>query len=125
MGQRLRVKCWSNGSTRPTGAGYGVRLSPTDRDRHFDRDWQEVVVDLEGTRHIARVPLSASFWRGCPELRSAAIGRWLLDKGLAPWPTGSPPALWLEITGPQTLQLSQSTQASIDADPVGRPRRRA
>ncbi len=39
--------------------------------------------------------LSESFWRDCSELRSAAVGRWLLAAGLAPWPRGAPPVLEL------------------------------
>jgi hypothetical protein len=46
------------------------------------------------------VSLLKSFWRSCPELRSAAIGRWLLRNHLAPWPRGLPPALVLRhVTG--------------------------
>jgi hypothetical protein len=29
-----------------------------------------------------------SFWRSCSEFRNTNIGRWLLDRGLAPWPKG-------------------------------------
>src|SRR5205823_1972956 len=48
-----------------------------------------VVIDLEDGQS-ARVALSSSFWRSCSELRSATIGRRLLDRGAAPWPRISP-----------------------------------
>lgn len=51
------------------------------------------------------VPLSRSFWRSCPELRSAAIGQWLLRNGLAPWPRGAPPAVVLSPAGTRRFQL--------------------
>jgi len=73
----MRVTGWSNGQPLPTGAGYGVRLSDHDRDDHFDHGWHQVVVILDEGESVS-VPLSKSFWRSCPELRSAAIGRWLL-----------------------------------------------
>jgi hypothetical protein len=86
----MRVIGWSNGQPRPAGAGYGVRLSDHDRDDYFDPGWYEVVVNLDQGESVS-VPLSKSFWRSCPELRSAAIGRWLLRNRLVPWPRGLPP----------------------------------
>jgi hypothetical protein len=90
----IRVKAWSNGRPLPTGAGYGLRLSDRDRDKYFDPGWAEVIIDLD---HGEKVPvsLSDSFWRSCSELRSAAIGRWLLLNGLAPWSRGRPPTVLL------------------------------
>ena len=32
---RMEVRAWSNGRPLRTGAGYGVRLSANDRDKHF------------------------------------------------------------------------------------------
>lgn len=90
----MRVVGWSNGQPLPTGAGYGVRLSGHDRDEYFDPGWHEVIVDLDHGE-VARVSLSKSFWRSCSELRSAAIGRWLLQQRPAPWPRGEPPAIML------------------------------
>jgi hypothetical protein len=54
------VRAWSNGSPLRTGAGYGVRLSGRDRDKHFDPAWREVIVDLDGGESIS-VSLSESF----------------------------------------------------------------
>jgi hypothetical protein len=95
----VRVKAWSNGSARPSGAGYGLRVSLSDRDEFFDERWDSVEVDL-GEYGRAAVPLSASFWGTCTELRSAAIGRWLIGHHLAPWRRGTPPTVELEhVTG--------------------------
>jgi hypothetical protein len=70
----VRVRAWSNGQPRATGAAYGIRLPASDRDRVFDPGWTEVAIALDGN-DLARMPLSGSFWRSCPELRSADIGR--------------------------------------------------
>jgi hypothetical protein len=80
---RMYVTAWSNGRPLRTGAGYGIRLSVGDRDLFFDPHWSDVSVDFADGEPVL-VPLSRSFWRSCPELRSAAIGRWLLRNGLAP-----------------------------------------
>jgi hypothetical protein len=90
----IRVTAWSNGHPLPTGAGYGVRLSDRDRDKYFDPGWDEVIIDLDQGEKVP-VSLSHSFWRSCSELRSAAIGRWLLRNGLAPWSRRSPPTMLL------------------------------
>ena len=51
------------------------------------------------------VRLSASFWRGCTELRNVKIGKWMLEQGLAPWPKGDPPKLKLEPIGNRRFRL--------------------
>ena len=88
----ITVRAWSNGRPLHTGAGYGVRLSDHDRDQYFDPEWHEVIVELDRGETVS-VPLSNSFWGSCPELRSAAIGRWLQHNGVAPWALGAPPAV--------------------------------
>ena len=90
----MRARGWSNGSPLPSGAGYGVRMSSTDRDLYFEPDWSCVEVAL-GSGDFVKVPVTKSFWRKCTELRSTAIGQWLLTPGLAPWPRGAPPRLEL------------------------------
>jgi hypothetical protein len=82
---------WHNGGPIAAPAGYGLAISKADRDRYFHPDWREVVLDLGAFEVI--IPLSASFWRDCPELRSADIGAWLLEAGAAPWPRRSPPGV--------------------------------
>lgn len=95
---------WSNGAPLVTGAGYGVRISRADRDLYFDPSWSQIVVELGSRRTTVR--LSESFWRNCHELRSAAIGRWLLDNDLATWPAGEPPVVDVQPVGERTFRLS-------------------
>jgi hypothetical protein len=105
----MYVTAWSNGQPTSSGAGYGVRISETDRDQYFDRRWSEALVDL-GDDVRAVVPLSASFWERCSELRSAAIGRWLLGHQLAPWPPGHPPRFILRHVAENRFELKQQAQ---------------
>lgn len=119
----MRVIGWRNGQPLLTGAGYGVRLSHHDRDDYFDPGWHEVVVNLDQGETVS-VSLSKSFWRSCPELRSAAIGRWLLRNHLAPWPRGLPPALVLRyVTGNRfELHTSQGARSEPRSRRPGMPR---
>lgn len=85
------VSGWNNGSpNNRTGAGYGIRLSKKDRDKYFRREWKIVEIELESDG-VVRVELSNSFWRNCTELRSSKIGKWMLDRGHAPWSKDNPP----------------------------------
>jgi len=93
----MRATGWHGGSaTAKDPAGYGIKFTESDRDRHFRPDWDEVTLELDGGPPVA-VSLSPSFWRSCSELRSAEIGRWLLDQGAAPWPTGNPPRIAVNV----------------------------
>lgn len=84
------ASAWSNGSPSRTGAGYGLKFTDEDRDRHFDRHWKTVVLELDGAQTVT-ASVSEAFWRKCAELRAAGFGRWLMANGAAPWPKGSPP----------------------------------
>ena len=86
----MRATGWHGGGSPTDPAGYGIKFSDVDRDRYFNPDWDHVVLELEGAEP-ATVRLSPSFWRRCSELRSANIGRWLLDQSAAPWAKGAPP----------------------------------
>lgn len=88
-----------------TGSGYGVRIAIQDRDAYFRRRWSHVILRLEGGDTM-RVSLSPFFWRRCSELRSAEIGRWMLENCVAPWTKGSPPRLRLEPIGEAGFRLS-------------------
>lgn len=100
----MRARGWNNGHPLDSGAGYGLRISAGDRDRFFDRGWNRVVVDLDDDGS-AEVSLSPSFWRTCVELRSAEVGRWLLRRGLAPWPNGDPPTILLDPLGGNRFKI--------------------
>lgn len=104
----MRGRGWSNGSPSPSGAGYGIAISTSDRDRHFSRDLRTVTLMLENGPTVT-VSLSDSFWRKCSEFRSAEIGRWLIGRGLAPWPKGKPPRLELEVVEPGLLHVRSSS----------------
>lgn len=100
------VSGWNSGSpNNATGTGYGIRLLRRDRDEYSDPEWGSVTIELEELG-ATEVNLAPSFWRGCAEFREAAIGRWLLDRGLAPWPKGKPPRLGLEPMGHRRFRLS-------------------
>jgi hypothetical protein len=100
----MRVTAWNNGQHTPSGTGYGLRLDLGDRDRVFQRTWANVTLDLPNGVTGLLVKLSGSFWRDCPELRSAEIGRWLIASGHRRWPRGSPPAFALTQLPRQPLQ---------------------
>ena len=91
----MKVIAWNNGDYSPTGAGYGLRLDPSDRDRIFDRSWKEVKLDVPTGAKSVAIKLAPSFWRDCPEVRNREIGKWLIASGHARWPRGSPPAFEL------------------------------
>jgi hypothetical protein len=88
----MHATAWHNGGPSADAAGYGIKFRETDRDRHFKREWNHVLLELEGG-DPPTVTLSPSFWRTWSELRSVEIGRWLLDRRAAPWERGSPPTM--------------------------------
>jgi hypothetical protein len=94
------VTAWHNGAPSPSGAGYGFKLAAHDRDRHFDRSWAGVVLELPGSPPVECNVGKPSFWNGtCRELVDAGIGRWLLRSGHAPWRKGTPPTFTVESLG--------------------------
>ena len=94
----VRATAWHNGGPPSAPAGYGIKFSTQDRDRHFDPKWSAVTIEMEGGGS-ALVALTPSFWRSCSELRSADIGRWLLETGAAPWPSRHPPGIAVNHVG--------------------------
>jgi hypothetical protein len=88
---------WNNGQHRASGAGYGLKVPREDRDAYFHRSWTSVTVILpvdEGTQVVEVNIAKASFWtEACRELISVEIGKWLIARGLAPWPDRRPPRL--------------------------------
>ncbi len=92
------VTAWNNGDHWKSGAGYGVKLDASDRDRFFRRDWKSIYLSLEGSSKVIEVNIAKpSFWGiTCRELISVEIGRWLIRNGLVPWTKGNPPKLSLK-----------------------------
>ena len=97
------VKAWNNGKHNPTGAGYGLKLRPADRDKYFDRQWKSVIVEIPHRSEWVEAEVNVSkksFWNSrCRELINKEIGRWLIAQGLAPWPKRKPPRIELEPLG--------------------------
>ena len=71
------------------GGAFGLRVREEDRHRFAGRC--EVMIILPGIDRPVTANITRSFWRKCPELRSAEIGRWLKEHCLHPWPKGQPP----------------------------------
>jgi hypothetical protein len=110
----MRATAWHNGAEPRKASGYGLKVSERDRDRYFDRDWDRVVLQLPGGIST-EVTLSASFWSRCSELRSAAIGRWLLDSAVAAWPKGFPPGISLAPMGGSDFSAELIARRTIGA----------
>jgi hypothetical protein len=106
----VQASGWHNGSRGRSGAGYGIRISKADRDRYFVPCWDNVELEFPDGQRV-QVDLTRSFWKPetpCAELRDAAIGRWLIEQGAAPWPKGSPPRLVLAPLGPKRFLVTSS-----------------
>jgi len=92
------VTAWNNGAHHTSGAGYGLTMSACDRDRYLSREWDSVILELEGVPNLIIVNIrKQSFWEGdCPELIKKEIGQWLRSNGKAPWPKRHPPKFCME-----------------------------
>jgi len=97
----MNVTAWNNGSYKESGAGYGLKVSKSDRDQYFKREWGTILLELEGYSTSVEVNIrKKSFWEGtCREMICKDIGLWLLQNGLAPWPKRKPPKLYLVPKG--------------------------
>ena len=97
------VSAWNNSKHHKSGAGYGIRISPSDRDTNFRREWQTVVVEVPSQGGYIDVVVNIAkktFWDPrCGELISGKIGRWLIEEGYSHWPRGHPPKIELEKKG--------------------------
>ena len=112
----MRATGWNNGAWHASGAGYGIRISREDRDRHFDREWPDVEIALP-SQVTATVSVSKSFWNCCSELRSAEIGLWMISAGFAPW-QGNPPVMDLARVDKRRFRLTQLSPQDF-AEPYG------
>ena len=92
----ISATAWNNGQHHRSGAGYGLKISRTDRDRFFRREWRTVQLQIGTDTPIVVNIDKPSFWNDqCRELISAELGRWMLANHLAPWPSGEPPHIAL------------------------------
>ncbi len=86
------ASAWKTGRANPiTGGGYGIRIRKSDRDRYFRRDWKSAKVELD-SGEVHEIKISGAFWGNCCELRSRFIGKWMIQRGLIPWPKSNPPS---------------------------------
>jgi len=81
----------------------GIRVGREFARRFFEKDWQFVLVEVEG--ETIPIKITKTFWTTCPELRSPTIGSWMRKKGLAPWPEGKPPEMRLTPMGRNSFRL--------------------
>lgn len=92
---------WNNGKHHKSGAGYGLKVPIGDRNRFFKKELASVTLELPTKNGFIEVFLNTdktSFWNDkCHELISQEIGRWLRNAHLAPWPSGQPPKLSIEV----------------------------
>jgi len=106
----LTWTAWNNGKHHTTGAGYGLKVSIADRDRHFKREWKSVILEIPVSGSFKEVLVNidkSSFWNEtCREVINQAIGRWFRNSGFAPWPSGKPPKLKIEVIGERRFRVS-------------------
>jgi hypothetical protein len=71
----MHATAWSNGRPLSTGAGYGIRLSASDRDRFFDRGWQVVSIYVrDGEPHCGTsLQVVLAVVSGTPQCRHRAV----------------------------------------------------
>ncbi len=101
----MEVSGWKNGKFSARRAvALGVSVGRENVKRFFDKKWNIVLVELDGT--TIPVKLTSTFWNKCPELRSSAIGDWMRRKGLVPWPKGKPPKMLLTPRDGNRFRLS-------------------
>jgi hypothetical protein len=101
----MRATGWNNGAWHASGAGYGIKIDLDDRNHFFQKTWSDVQIELP-SGVTTTVNISESFWSRCSELRSQAIGQWMIALGLAPWKTGAPPVLRLEPARGRVFRLA-------------------
>jgi hypothetical protein len=97
----VRVSAWSNGS-----GTFGVHVGARNRAVHFDPDWSEVTVEIDGANH--RFGLTDGFWRKCPEFRDRGapiIREWLRKYRTTEWERGDPPVMELVPLGGRRFRL--------------------
>jgi len=101
------VSGWHNGKAHNvTGSGYGIRIRREDRDNYFRKTWTSVAVELENGE-VVDLRLSHSFWGRSRALWGKQVGKWMLARGFAPWPRGTPPKFRLEPAGDRRFRLSR------------------
>jgi hypothetical protein len=105
----MLVSAWNNGKHYPTGAGYGIKIKAKDRDAYFDKEWEYIVLILEGRYGGIRVNIDKkSFWDPiCRELCHKEIGLWLKKNFKIPWKKSKPYKLIMEHIRDNRFKVTQ------------------
>lgn len=101
------AKTWNNGHYHASGAGYGIKITFEDRGQFFDRNWQTVIIHLDGYSKPIEVNVAkVSFWnRTCGELIKKDIGIWLQRNNRDRWPLGHPHEVKITVIGEREFKV--------------------
>jgi hypothetical protein len=101
------TKTWNNGHYHSSGAGYGLKITLQDREQFFERNWQRVILHLDGYSMPVEVNVAkASFWNmACGELIKKDIGIWLQRNNRARWPSGQPFEVKMTVVGDREFKV--------------------
>ncbi len=84
---------------------YGLRVLEAKVSLWFRPEWTNVTVQLPDETDPVTVPLTESFWRGSPELRSPRIKSFFARNDLIPWEKQQPPHFELIPLGEGAFRL--------------------
>jgi hypothetical protein len=82
----------------PEKGSYGFKISISDRDRNFQREWGYILLKLSGENNAFKVNINKnSFWSvSCRELVHKNIKELFLKNKIIPWEKGKPPKIQLK-----------------------------
>jgi hypothetical protein len=109
------VTAWNNGAHMRNGTGYGFRISLTDRDQYFKKDWNSIELSLEDQPETFQIAIDpATFWSDeSIILHSKEIGLWLRKVGLSPWPMGRPPVFILNPIAENRFSVERAKKGKV------------
>ena len=112
--KEFNATAWNNGKHHKTGAGYGIKIDENDRDIFFNREWDYVILYLEGEKKPGKANIrKKSFWSPtCREMISKEIGAWLIENEKAPWAKGQPPKLIMTHINGNQFKVSLNLSAN-------------
>lgn len=104
MSEFPNVSAWSNG--KGAKGTFGIRVGESYRDRHFERNWKSIEVEIDGNWRSFRI--TTGFWNKCPEIRDSGettIRNWLGRYHTLKWPKWHPPRFHLLPVGEGRFRL--------------------
>ena len=106
---KMKWSAWNNGDFHSNGNGYGFRIPIEQREKHFDRSWKSITIELEDDKESKKVKGNISkktFWDiSCGEVISKHIGTWLIRNGYARWDKNDPPKFNVNIIGTKHFKI--------------------